>query len=166
MKDLTRMAVLAASLLLPGCADQSAITEPLAPKSVVAGNSGCHTVKFAAFLTPIDGLHYTGQLSGDLVGTADVLFDEIGPFTGATLHVAANAAWTITGGHVPELIGETFLTRMENRNIFLPGTALAKNVGSLRVISGVEKANLTYTGQTSLITGEVHLDFNGVICPE
>jgi hypothetical protein len=166
MKDPSRLAALVACILLPGCADQSAITEPLAPKSVVAGNSGCNTVRFAAFLTPVDGLHYTGQLTGDLVGTADVLFDEIGPFTGATIHVAANATWSISGGSVPELIGQEFLTRLENRNIFLPGTDRAMNVGSLRAIAGVAKSNVTYVGETSLTTGEANLEFNGVICSE
>jgi hypothetical protein len=94
-----------------------------------------------------------------------VVFDEFHPLRGVTNRVAADATWQITGGIVPELIGETFVTRLTNRNVRVAGSTRIQNIGSLRAISGVEKANLTYLGQTSLETGETILDFVGVVCP-
>ena len=152
-------------VLLTGCSDQ---TGPAAPGSELAagGSSGCYTVKYTAVFTAISGLAFTGTFTGDLEGTADMLFDEIGPFTGATLRVGADINWHITGGTIPELIGETFVTRLLNRNIFLPGTSLVQNVGSLRAISGVQTANVTYTGETPLGADpqQAFLNFVGVIC--
>jgi hypothetical protein len=116
-------------------------------------------------LTPVDGLQFVGVLTGDLQGTASAAFDEIGPLTGVTRQVAGNLTFHITGGVVPELIGETFTTRIENRNVVPPGQTLVKNVGSLRAISGVNKANLTYVGQTSVDPFETRLEFTGVVCP-
>ena len=156
-------------VLLASCTDSGDVTAPSdkagAPQFAVAGNSGCYTVKFTTLFTQSDQLHVSGVVSGDLEGTAFVEATDIGRFTGVTLTVGGTIDWSITGGIIPELIGETFLTRLENRNIFLPGTSLVQNVGSLRSISGVEKANLTYIGETSLETNEARFEFNGVICP-
>jgi len=159
------MAALIACALIAGCTDQAALTDPAEPQFATAGNSGCYTVKFTTIFTPIDVFNLSGQLTGDLEGTADAAFDEVGRFTGVTLPTAGNIAWNITGGIVSELIGETFHTRIENRNVFLPGTSLVKNVGSLRATDGVEEASLTYVGETSLLTSESRLDFKGLRCP-
>jgi hypothetical protein len=147
-----------------GCSDQAS---PTAPASELASaGSTCYAVKFTTPLTSLSEVAFTGTLTGDLQGTVDMVFDEFHSFTGVTIRVAADATWHITGGIIPELVGETFVTRLTNRNILLPGTSLAKNIGSLRVISGVEKANLTYTGQTILDTDpqQTVLNFVGVIC--
>jgi hypothetical protein len=150
--------------LVVGCSDQ---TSPAVPESELAlAGSGCYTVKFSTPLTPVSDIVFTGILTGELQGTVELVFDEFHSLTGVTNQVAADATWHITGGVIPELIGETFVTRLTNRNIRLPGTSLVKNLGSLRVISGVEKANLTYTGQTTLDTDpqQTILNFVGVIC--
>lgn len=146
-----------------GCSDQTSPTGA----ELASASSGCYTVKFSTALTPITDIVYTGTVTGDLQGTVDLVFDEFHSFTGVTNQVAADATWHITGGVIPELVGETFVTRLTNRNILFPGTSLVQNIGSLRAISGVEKANVTYTGHTSLDTNpqETTLNFVGVICP-
>lgn len=164
MRMLTLTAGLLGAILLSGC-DRENLTAP-ASDLAAAGNSGCHTVKFTTALTAATEIEIVGVVTGDITGTVHMLFDEFHGFTGVTNHVAANATWEITGGTIPELIGETFVTRVSNRNVLLPGTSLAQNIGSLRALSGVEKANLTYIGQTSLETGETVLNFVGVICTE
>jgi hypothetical protein len=163
MKLLTANLALVSLLFIAGCSDQSSPTAPTS-ELAVGGSSGCYTVKFTTKLTQVRGVVFTGTVTGDLQGTVDVVFDEFHPGTGATILVAANATWHITGGIVPELIGETFVTRLTNRNVAQPGP-VTKNIGWLDVISGVAKANLHYKGRTSNFTGEPTLDFRGVICP-
>ena len=58
----------------------------------------------------------------------------------------------------------TFVTRLTNRNVFIPNSSTVKNIGSLRESSGIGKVNVTYTGETSLETSATHLEFSGVIC--
>jgi hypothetical protein len=164
MRPLTLTLGLLGLALLSGCTDRENPTAPAAES--LAANSVCRVVKFSTALTAIDPVTFTGVVTGDLEGTVDIAFDEFSSFRGVTNRVAADATWHITGGAIPELIGETFVTRLTNRNVFLPGTSLVQNIGSLRALSGVEKANLTYVGQTSLETGESVLDFVGVICTE
>jgi hypothetical protein len=147
-----------------GCSDR---TSPTAPASELAGvgSSGCYTVKFTTILTAIGETEFTGVVTGDITGTVHQVFDEFHGFTGVTNIVAADATWEITGGTIPELIGQTFETRLTNRNILLPGTSLVKNLGSLRAIGGATKVNVTYVGETPLSTLQTRLDFTGVICP-
>jgi hypothetical protein len=164
MRSLTLTLGLLGLALLSGCTDRE---DPTAPGSAsLAGTSACRTVKFSTVLTAIDPVTFTGVVTGDLEGTVDLVFDEFSSFRGVTNRVAADATWHITGGTIPELIGETFVTRLTNRNVLLPGTSLVKNIGSLRALSGVQKADLTYVGETSLETGESVLNFVGVICTE
>jgi hypothetical protein len=166
MKVLTLNIGLLGLIAVLGCSDQ---TSPAAAASdlAVADGAACYSVKFTTDLTPVTDVDITGTVTGDLQGTVDMSFDEFSSFRGVTNRVAADAVWHITGGIIPELVGETFVTRLTNRNVLLPGTSLVKNIGSLRVISGVEKANVTYTGQTALDTDpqETILNFVGVICP-
>jgi hypothetical protein len=148
-----------------GCGDQ---TSPTAPGSelAAAASSDCHSVKFTTLFTAVSDFVYTGTVTGDLQGTADLVADEVHSFHGITLLVGADVTWHITGGIIPELTGETFVTRLTQHNIFLPGTSLVKNIGSLRAISGVERANVTFSGLTILGTDpqQAKIDFVGVIC--
>jgi hypothetical protein len=165
MRTLTLTVGLLGFILLSGC-DREKLTAP-ASDLAEGGNSGCYSVKFTTLFTAVSDFVYTGTLIGDLQGTADLVADEVHPFRGVTILIGADVTWHITGGVIPELTGQTFVTRLMNRNIFLPGTSLVKNVGSTRAISGVQKANLTYIGQTPLDTDpqQATLDFVGVICP-
>ena len=165
MRTLTLSIGLLGLVSVLGCSDQ---TGPAAPGSelAVGGSSGCYTVRFTTLFTAVSDFVYTGTLTGDLQGTADLVADEVHSFHGITLRVGADVTWHITGGIIPELTGQTFVTRSTQRNIFLPGTSLVKNIGSLRPISGVETANITFTGETVLGTDpqQATLNFEGVIC--
>jgi hypothetical protein len=72
---------------------------------------------------------------------------------------------------IPELIGESFVTEIDNRNLNqVPPTLLATTAGTHRVVSGVERANLTYIGQAEAVSldpfaFETLLHHRGVICP-
>lgn len=164
MRTLTLTAGLLGLVLLTGC-DRENLTAP-GSELAAGSNSGCYTVKYTAVFTALSDFVYTATFTGDLEGTADLVADEVGPFTGVTLAVGADITWYITGGIIPELTGQTFVTRDSHRNIFLPGTSLVKNLGSLRAISGVQTANVTYIGETPLGADpqRAYLDFVGVIC--
>jgi hypothetical protein len=166
MKTLTTGALFSLLLLL-GC-DSAKTTSP-GSSLAVAGESGCYVVKFTAELavTSDDPFFASGTVTGDLQGTVDMVFNEFDAFHGITIRVAADANWHITGGIIPELVGQTFVTRLTNRNLLLP-TSIVQNVGSLRAISGVEKANVTYIGQTILTEDSQlpTLNFVGTICTE
>ena len=153
------------AVVLLACSDASSSTGVFGPQAAVAGRSGCFTVATTQTLTATGQLQFAGPISGDLEGTAEIQFASFTAFTGVTNTATGSATWTITGGIIPELIGATFVTDFENRNILLPGTQLAVNVGTHRAASGVDKANLTYRGETSLVSGITQLDHRGVICP-
>ena len=157
------LSAFASCVVLSGCSDRPAVlTQPLRAQFSVAGASGCYTV---ALTTVISDVTFAGSITGDLEGTIHVVFDQVSPFTGVTNTSAANVTWTISGGIIPELVGKTFTTRLENRNVLMPGSGVAKNIGTLRAISGVATANLNYTGETPLPPVETRLNYHGVICP-
>jgi hypothetical protein len=73
---------------------------------------------------------------------------------------------------IPELHGQTFVTEVRNRNLNqIPlGTPLGMAVGKHRVVSGIDRANLTYIGHAHVVSLEPFvfenlLRHNGVICP-
>lgn len=167
MRFPTRILVPAVLALALVACEQTETTSPNAAASQfgVAGKSGCYTVKVSVTAVPVGPVTVAGTLAGDLEGTIEFVFDVITPFTGVTNTAEANTAWHITGGIASELIGQTFHTRLKNRNILPPGETFATNVGSHRAIDGVEKANITYIGETSIVTGVTRLEHNGVLCP-
>lgn len=160
-----------------GDAVPMAPTEVVAPEAVaespgqvhaLAGQSGCHTVKFKVL-----GWTPTPSVTGDLVGTVvgDAMDFSTVKISGSTVSISGTRDWEITGGTVPGLAA--FRTSVDNRNHISdrPGSPalLFENSGKHRALEGVEKANLTYNG-TALRdpnTGAFYLDhdFNGVICP-
>jgi hypothetical protein len=145
------------------------VSDPTAPAFGSGNDSGCYAVKFNVDITPITGNTLSGVVTGDLEGTADItLLGASWPPTGATNTSTFDFRWHITGGVIPALVGSTFDTRSENRNILHfrlpPGRPFAQNVGSHRAVAGVSKANLTYTGETPIATFQTTLDHRGVIC--
>jgi hypothetical protein len=130
----------------------------------VAGQSGCHAVRFLVEAIPVTDIQFFGTLEGDLEGTILFDFDVFNPFTGVTTANAGNATWNITGGLIPELIGATFTTRFENRNIAIPNTDVFMNIGLHRELEGAPKVNLTYEGEFSFSESVSRLNFKGVLC--
>src|SRR4051794_20897487 len=122
MKPLLLNIGLLGLMSVVGCSDQ---TSPTAQSSdlAVAESSGCYAVKFSTTLTLVSDFVATGTVTGDLQGTVEMVFDEFHPLRGVTNRVAADATWQITGGIVPELIGETFVTRLTNRNVLVAGSS-------------------------------------------
>jgi hypothetical protein len=172
MKTFAIVAALGSSVFMLGCDDGTAVPSPLEPQLAVAGASGCYTVQFTVEITTPDEVVFEATMSGDLEGTIDLVGTGFTwPPTGATNTSTFEYTWHVTGGAVPELIGETFVTHAENRNIlyFLlpPGQLFVRNVGNHRSVAGVERANLTYTGETNVDSPPfvTRLDHRGVICP-
>jgi hypothetical protein len=167
MKSLRHVAVLGVCIILAGCGGQNPVNDRGESRFLVAGTSGCYAVMFTMMLEGCVVLHCAGVVTGDLEGTVMADFDTVGRFVGVTIPTAANLTIAITGGNVAELIGETITVRLDNRNIFPPGQPLITNVGSIRAISGVKKANLTYLGHTDTSVDPIHtrLEVQGILCP-
>jgi hypothetical protein len=153
-----------------GCGGEAPMDmEEVTPEFAVAGNSGCYTVKFDVRLEWVGpGLPLAQYVTGDLVGTAvaDFSSGQV-KFAGATYKNGGTYQWDITGGIIPGL--ETFETEFDNTNFMTdrPGSPylLFENLGKHRALTGVETANLTYTGyfDARILQGNHH--YQGVICP-
>jgi hypothetical protein len=134
--------------------------------------------RFEADIPPLPAEDFAqGTLvDGDLEGTVDIdLLDATFP-TGNANTATFRFRWEIDGGVIPELIGQSFVTIVENRNLFgVPRRAndppdFGATVGTHRAGSGVQRADLTYIGEASL--GDDPPPFivnllrhNGVLCP-
>ena len=170
MKASRMIAVMGIALASVACSDNPSSLSPMEPQLSAGGASRCYAVEFNVEITSPDGSSFTSELSGGLEGTVVVVGTGFTwPPTGATNTSTQDFAFHIPGGAVPELIGLSFSTSAENRNILyflLPsGKQFVRNVGKHRVSAGVTSANLTYIGQTGLSFPQVtSLDHRGVIC--
>jgi hypothetical protein len=161
--------VLVSCAFVIGCDEQTAPTEALAPEFVVAGESGCYTVKYTDDLvaTPA-GLR--GVLGGDLQGTTVWAGDPSTPIklAGVSVHVDGFVTYNITGGIIPELKDESFTVTARWLNVLAPPVnppLVFKNEGNYKALDGVAKANLKFHGETVAGSGISHLEVTGVICP-
>jgi hypothetical protein len=166
MKCRTLIAGLVSCAFVIGCDEQNAPTETLAPDFVVAGSSGCYTVKFTDDLVAAAPTVLLGQLGGDLEGTTQWVADAGSiKFAGNTMHVKGIVTYNITGGIVPELVDESFTATGDWVNVWAPpGEPTVNNEGTLRALDGVAKANVTFHGHTVLASATSFLKFQGVIC--
>ncbi len=170
------MRVLLIPLLFTGVAvgcsgDAPTSADGATPNFGAAGNSGCYTVviDFAA-----SGAFpsFSGATTGDVEGTFDVLFD-VGStvFHGVVIGNEGVVTWNVTGGIIPELVGQTFRTTTSALTLTQPDNdpLIWEITGKDRALDGVAKANLTYNGTFDIrdLTPpfEVDLDYRGVICP-
>lgn len=169
MKYQRLTAVLISCAVVIGCEEQAAPTEALSPEFVVAGESGCYTVKFTDDMvwTPSVG-GYLGQLAGDLEGTMTE-WDQgqmAVKIVGGTIKVdEITSTFNITGGIIPELEGQSFAVAWDFQNLFKADPENYINLGKVRAIDGVAKANLTFRGYTPMDGLWSYIDFQGVICP-
>jgi hypothetical protein len=183
--------LLVVAVLAAACdATQPTASTPGADGELVAAEAAssgtkCHGVRFDMLferfeedIPPLPALDFAqGTLvAGDLEGTVDIdLLDATFP-TGDTNTATFRFRWNIDGGVIPELIGESFVTIVENRNLFgVPRRAndppdFGATVGTHRAESGVRRANLSYIGEAFLgdppppfIVNLLH--HRGVICP-
>jgi hypothetical protein len=158
---------------------------PLVAAVAASSDTGCYGVRFdmlferfEADIPPLPAEDFAqGTLvAGDLEGTVQIdLLDATFP-TGNTNTATFRNTWHITGGVIPELIGQSFVTILENRNLFgVPRRAndppdFGATVGTHRAESGVRRADLTYFGEANVADDPPPfivnlLRHNGVICP-
>ena len=165
-----RLAVVAVTAaLIIGCSEnQTDPTKLLEPD--LNGASRCYAVKFNVQGAPA-GVPWIveHQITGDIEGSATTVFDlESLRFTGHTVSNTGTWYFTVTGGIIPGLT--EFQARHSQRNQLIdnpatPGTVF-ENHGTLRALSGVEIANLTYHGTYWAVPYEHgEWDVQGVICP-
>ena len=156
--------------LTAACGDSAPI-EPVATEiqpGVVAGASGCYTIDVQSHSTGVYPV-FSGDLSGDLIGTEEVVFDfaEI-RFDGRTIKNQGIVTWHIEGGIVPELIGTTFRAVTTPMNVLTPNSD--QIVRRARAMDDFPaKANLTLAGvfnpDNTPPPFAVNLEYKGVICP-
>lgn len=130
-----------------------------------APDSQCHAVS-----GEIDqaggGSGLSGTSSGDLEGTV-VTVGGLVVVHGMVVFRPVEQAWTITGGTIDALIGQTLLLQNDFIGITAQFPLVWVNT-TTRVVEGAQRGNLTYHGTTDLsalpaITS--HLAYHGVICP-
>ena len=137
-------------------------------QSALAKSSDCESVHFRIVGTPTGPINFSGEIFGDLEGTVDIIFDAASfTFAGVTFKNSGTAQWEITGGIIPGL--GSFETTFSNLNILhdRPGSpeTLFENKGKHRAEAGVQKAELTYKGEFTLVPSpELDHDYRGVIC--
>lgn len=161
-------AVLVSCAFVIGCDQQNAPTEPLSPEFVVAGESGCYTVKFTNDLVWTPPVGYIGQLGGDLEGTMTDWFQDPNYWTinRGTMKVdGSTSTFNITGGIIPELMDQSFSVAWDFQNLANADPDNWVNLGRVRAIDGVAKANLTWRGYTPKGSVTSFLEFQGVMCP-
>jgi hypothetical protein len=143
----------------------------LAMTPSLTAEPGCYGVRFDLLF---HGPEFAGDLvGGDLEGWVDIELLRFTDPTGRTNTAIFEFTWHITGGVIPELIDQSFVTEIDNRNLNAvpPPTLLGTAVGRHRVVSGIERANLTYTpGEAEVVSldpfaFENLLHHRGAICP-
>ena len=137
-------------------------------ESVLAKSSQCQSVHFRIVGAPTGPVSFSAEISGDLEGTVNIIFDASSfTFAGVTFRNSGTAQWEVTGGIITGL--ESFETTFSNLNILhdRPGSpeTLFENKGKHRAEEGVQKAELTYKGDFTLVPSpEIDHDYRGVIC--
>ena len=176
MRHATLLLACAAVLFCAACdgdgitsADQPGATSvdrpEQAPSLSAAGKSGCYAVKGAISETGVFP-SFAGTVTGDLIGTSETTLSFDLRFTGAVIHNPGERMLTITGGTVPELMGETLHETFDGLSAFRAGPLIRINERT-RIDQGAERGNLTAHGYLDQrpFPWEVELTYHGVICP-
>jgi len=138
----------------------------------VAGNSGCYTVNITSHAMGVFPSFF-GTTAGDIEATINTAFDAGASVAhGVVIGNEGRTTWNVTGGIIPELIGEVFETESKsNLTILQPDNDpfVFRLNGAGQASSGVSKANLTFHGSFDLgdfvPPFDVDLVWHGVICP-
>lgn len=171
---LFRTALAVLPVLAAGCAADAPAPVPTAPPTMAshaAGPLSCQSVVFTSVLSGTFPT-FTGTMTGDLEGTVLNIQDantvEVrGPFYA---RVDGAIDFNVTGGTIPELIGQSFRTSAVSSNRFAPDAdpTIGEVGGRVRAVDGVSAANLTFHGFVDVTDGvppfEVRLLWHGVIC--
>jgi hypothetical protein len=161
-------------LMMTGCSDTPAPTQVTEDgiqivelkNNTASQNSGCINVVFTVIHTNTSPFTAIGEVTGDLEGTVNLKAELPIAFNGKTISWSGFAEWSITGGKIPGL--NNFVTTINNRNLAVdrPGSPahIFENIGEMRAISGVKKANLRYQGTFDAQIQTAVWEFRGVIC--
>lgn len=171
--NVLTLALLTGLVFAVACS-REASTGPDVPDPTLqqAGNSGCYTVNFTVNYTevmdPSRPFTFEGVVSGDLEGSAELIFDTAVRSTRSTFTALGVVTYEITGGLITELVGQSFQTRLRTLNVFPDDgdPLVARNNVVERALSGVSKANLTIHGLTDIPSPQTpDWIYHGVICP-
>jgi hypothetical protein len=136
------------------------------PTLSVAGTSGCYTVQGTISETGIPP-SFSGTMHGDLEGTT--VTEAFGAIvTGAVVHSPGVHSYTITGGKVPELIGEVLQLASQNTIVYTQDNPLIARINSTQRVESPGSGNLTVHGSfdfTAFPPAVVELRYQGVVCP-
>lgn len=165
----THCLCLGAALVLLSC-DSEAPTSARPDADVSSfsdvGNFGCHAVKGTITSIGIPP-NFVGTIDGDLQGTA-VTEVFISKFTGVVFHGPAVHIYTITGGTVPELVGQHLEVAAEVRTVFPQDNPLIGIINSTERVQSPGRGNLTVHGSldfTAFPPALAQSEYSGVICP-
>jgi len=159
-------------VLALGCTTEPTNVDGDIPTFGVAGNSGCYTVNITSHAAGVFPA-FSGTTTGDVEATISTAFDAGASVThGVVIGNEGRTTWNVTGGIIPELIGEVFETESKsNLTILQPDNDpfVFRLNGAGQASSGVSKANLTFHGSFDLgdfvPPFDVDLVWHGVICP-
>jgi hypothetical protein len=149
-----------------GCdSDLPTAADAPSPEFAVAGNSGCYTVQGTISETGVFP-NFSGTIDGDLVGTSTSLLSLDVKVAGRVFLNPGERTLVISGGIIPELVGETVHVTFQGLSIVNAPPLVTINERS-RVDEGAAKGNLTAHGTLdwNVFPWEVDVDYNGVICP-
>lgn len=150
--------------LAVGCSGDTPTDVP-APDFAVAGNSGCYTVRGTIFETGVFP-NFSGTIDGDIVGTSTSTLGLDVTFHGAVITNPGERTIEVTGGIIPELVGETVHVTFQGLSILNAPPLVTINERS-RVDEGAAEGNMTAHGTLdwNVFPWEVDVAYNGVICP-
>lgn len=162
------LTVLTGVVLAAGCgADARNGADVFEPQFSRAGNSGCYTVSGEIAQTGVFP-SFTGSITGDIEGTVLTQFDPTSRrVAGRVTFTSGLQTWDVTGGSVPELVGQKVVLTLESE-VVLARPPVGRNSTTARIVSGAEAGNLTYHG--TVITSPpppfaTNVTYRGVICP-
>jgi len=155
-----------------GCNADPTSVDRDTPTFGVAGNSGCYTVNINSHEIGVFP-SFSGTTTGDIEATISTAFDVGASVShGVVIGNEGMTTWNVTGGIIPELIGQVFDTETKsNLTLLQPDSdpfVFGIN-GAAKAGSGVTKANVTFHGTFDLgdfaPPFDVDLVWRGVICP-
>jgi hypothetical protein len=170
------IAAAAAACFAVACGDLPVGTDDGLPSFKVAGNSGCYTVRGMIEETGAPWWpepNFEGSISGDLVGDVE---SQVGAGwcagKGAACFGPEEHWYTISGGTVPPLIGQTLHVEDTGNLAGGPVVWTRDNPGVAR-INGIQHVQSPGTGKLSVhgtldattFPFEVVLRYNGRLCP-
>jgi hypothetical protein len=154
-----------------GCtADAPTGADGFAPNFGVAGKSGCYTVTINQHQTVTSPSSSVGLLTGDVEATTSAVLDEA-TFTAHGVAYGSRGldTWIVTGGIIPELIGDEISFSFRSLLLWPPDNEpwVARLNANARAVDGVSKGNYTGHGtfDATVFPPEIDAVLHGVICP-